>query len=48
MLSNDVLFTTILVCSLRSVVEPASVFDGHLVALLWPVNPVAALDELFL
>jgi hypothetical protein len=46
-LSNNSLFASILVCSLRSIVKPACVLDDDLFALVRLVNAIAALDELF-
>jgi hypothetical protein len=47
-LVSNSLCASILICSLRSIVEPACVFNSNLVALLRLVNAVAAPDELFL
>jgi hypothetical protein len=47
-LLNYALRASILICSLRSIVEPACVFNSDLVALLRPVDAVATPDELFL
>ena len=42
------LHASVFVVSCGSVVKPARVLDGNLVTLLWLVNAVTALNELFL